>query len=97
MHSEMNVFSGMFENPIYPCVLLITVVVQTLIVFFGGAAFTVVPISGPQWLVSFIFGAGSLVVGKHYGSVDFAKLTSFRGNSSSDSSSRNKATPFCDC
>ena len=61
--TEMNVFKGFFDNPIFSCVIGITVVVQAAIIFGGGAAFKVVPLNGPQWLVSVLLGVGSLVVG----------------------------------
>lgn len=57
-----NVFKGMFQNPIFCSILLVTSVLQVLIVQFGGKALHVAKdgLSGDMWALSLILGAFSL-------------------------------------
>lgn len=50
VNTHLNVFSGVFTNPIYCGIIVITVVVQVLIVEFGDAALKTVPLSYIQWI-----------------------------------------------
>lgn len=60
----VNVFAGMFNNPLFCSILLITSALQVLIVEFGSVAFHVSEggLSGKFWGVSMILGFGSLPV-----------------------------------
>jgi hypothetical protein len=60
---EWNVFSGLHTNWIFIAVIAITVVVQVLIVEFGGDVFKTEPLSLVNWGYSIAIGAGSLIVG----------------------------------
>lgn len=53
-----NVFKGIFDNPIFCSILLITSVLQVLIVQFGGQALHVAEggLSGNLWALSLILG-----------------------------------------
>ncbi|KAI8916331.1 hypothetical protein EDD86DRAFT_185335 [Gorgonomyces haynaldii] len=63
--NDVNVFRGIHKNPIFIGVLFITVVVQIVIVQFGGVVFKVDPegLEPVYWLVSVLVGAGSLLIG----------------------------------
>jgi Ca2+-transporting ATPase len=63
LDNRFNVFEGITHNWFFSVILLIMIGGQTLIVFVGGRAFSVVPINGAQWGYSIVLGALSLVVG----------------------------------
>ncbi|KAH8898614.1 calcium-translocating P-type ATPase [Thozetella sp. PMI_491] len=59
----LNVFAGVFSNWLFMTVSLIMIGLQILIVFVGGPAFPVVPLTGVQWAVSLVLGLLTLAVG----------------------------------
>ncbi|KAH8901093.1 calcium-translocating P-type ATPase [Thozetella sp. PMI_491] len=61
--NTFNIFEGMFSNWLFMSITTIMIGVQILIVFVGGQAFAVVPLTGVQWAVSLVLGLLSLVVG----------------------------------
>ncbi|KAI8869032.1 calcium-translocating P-type ATPase [Ramicandelaber brevisporus] len=63
LDDSLNVFKGVLRNKIFIAILVIIVGLQIIIVFFGGAAFSTVPISGVHWVVCILLGALSLPVG----------------------------------
>mmetsp|Transcript_46009 Transcript_46009/g.75054 ORF Transcript_46009/g.75054 Transcript_46009/m.75054 type:complete len:1069 (-) Transcript_46009:310-3516(-) len=63
LYGEINVFEGIFKNPIFVGILLVIIVGQILIVTLGGHAFKVVPLPINLWLISVAIGFSSLVVG----------------------------------
>jgi P-type Ca2+ transporter type 2C len=60
---KLNVFSGIQRNPYFIAITLIMVGGQILIIFVGGAAFSVTRLDGPQWATSIILGLLSLPFG----------------------------------
>ncbi|CAL8364533.1 unnamed protein product [Lota lota] len=64
IHSENNVFEGIFRNPIYCSILLGTFVTQVFIVQCGGQPFSCVALSLNQWLWCVFLGMGSLLWGQ---------------------------------
>jgi len=58
-----NVFEGVLSNWLFITVSSIMVGAQILIVFVGGAAFSVVPLTGVQWAVSLVLGFLTLPLG----------------------------------
>ncbi|XP_029140098.1 plasma membrane calcium-transporting ATPase 1-like, partial [Protobothrops mucrosquamatus] len=64
IHGERNVFSGIFKNSIFCCVTLGTLIIQVVIVQFGGKPFSCTALTLEQWLWSLFFGLGSLVWGQ---------------------------------
>jgi len=58
LDNKLNVFSGIQRNPYFIVILVIMVACQTLIIFVGGPAFSVGPLSSEQWLIC--IGLGSL-------------------------------------
>jgi Ca2+-transporting ATPase len=57
------VFDGFFSNHIFVAVVVVTVVLQFLIVQYGGGAFQTVPLSGQDWFITVLIGFGSLPLG----------------------------------
>lgn len=64
IHGERNVFEGIFTNSIFCCVTFGTLVVQIIIVQFGGKPFSCAPLTLEQWGWSVCIGLGSLVWGQ---------------------------------
>ena len=64
INDELNVFSGLFSNWIFPAVWVIIVGCQCIIMLIPavGNIFYVDPLSGLEWGVSIAIGAGSLIV-----------------------------------
>jgi len=62
LKGECNVFKGVFNNPIFCSILLVTSILQVLIVQFGGKALHVADggLSGELWALSLILGVCSL-------------------------------------
>ncbi|KAF2129269.1 calcium-translocating P-type ATPase [Dothidotthia symphoricarpi CBS 119687] len=63
LDNRFNVFEGIHRNIFFIVILAIMIGGQTLIVFIGGAAFSVVRIDGTQWGISIVLGVLSLPVG----------------------------------
>ena len=63
INGELNIFEGIFRNSIFISVLLGTLVVQFLIVEFGGPYVSCHPLTFQQHLVCVIIGAMSMVNG----------------------------------
>jgi len=61
IHGEKNVFRGIFTNPIFYGIWIVTFFVQILLVQFGSVAFSCVPLSLEQWMWCFLFGVTVLL------------------------------------
>merc|ERR1711937_115778 len=63
LRGEWNVFRGLFKNPYFGSIWVLTMVIQIIGVQYGGAAIAVHKdgITSRQWLVCVCFGAGELV------------------------------------
>ncbi|KAL2196956.1 hypothetical protein P885DRAFT_69416 [Corynascus similis CBS 632.67] len=59
----LNIFEGLHRNPLFVVMMTIMVIGQLLIVFFGGAAFDVVRLTGVQWAISLVLGFMSIPIG----------------------------------
>jgi len=59
----LNVFEGVFRNWLFMTISTLMIGLQILIIFVGGQAFAVVPLTGALWAVSLVLGALTLVVG----------------------------------
>lgn len=53
---SMTIFEGLFKNAWFLVIMLIEIGAQILIVFVGGAAFSVTPLEGKYWAVSIVAG-----------------------------------------
>uniref|UniRef100_H3DF63 Calcium-transporting ATPase n=1 Tax=Tetraodon nigroviridis TaxID=99883 RepID=H3DF63_TETNG len=69
IHGERNVFEGVFNNPIFCSIVLGTLIIQILIVQFGGKPFSCMRLTIEQWLWCVFFGLGSLLWGQLVSSV----------------------------
>eukprot|EP01136_Pigoraptor_vietnamica_P010647 Opistho-1_new@48531 len=63
IHGELNVFKGMLDNPLFCLIFFGQMIVQAIIVEFGGLPFSCVPLTWDQWLTCVIIGALSLPIG----------------------------------
>jgi len=61
VHGEINVFKGIFSNPIFYIIWICTLLAQVLLVHFGDSVFFTTPLDGPQWAVCLGFAVGVLV------------------------------------
>jgi Cation transporting ATPase, C-terminus len=60
---KLNIFENIWRNPWFISILLIECGAQVLIVFVGGAAFSVTRLGGRDWAISIIAGFISLPIG----------------------------------
>jgi P-type Ca2+ transporter type 2B len=61
IHSEHNIFEGLFSNIIFCIIWLVTLVLQIIIVNYGSYAFSVKKLSLEQWAWCLLFGLGTLI------------------------------------
>uniref|UniRef100_A0A4W6FHN1 Calcium-transporting ATPase n=1 Tax=Lates calcarifer TaxID=8187 RepID=A0A4W6FHN1_LATCA len=61
IHGERNVFEGVFKNPIFCTIILGTLLIQVVIVQFGGKPFSCASLTVDQWLWCVFLGIGSLL------------------------------------
>ncbi|KAG9335160.1 hypothetical protein JZ751_005633 [Albula glossodonta] len=64
IHGERNVFDGIFSNPIFCSIVFGTLIVQVVIVQFGGKPFSCAPLSVDQWLWCLFVAVGELLWGQ---------------------------------
>ncbi|CAJ1055996.1 plasma membrane calcium-transporting ATPase 1-like isoform X1 [Xyrichtys novacula] len=69
IHGERNVFDGVFNNPIFCSIVFGTLVVQFVIVQFGGKPFSCVSLNLEQWLWCIFLGMGTLLWGQLVSSI----------------------------
>ncbi|XP_053282976.1 plasma membrane calcium-transporting ATPase 1 isoform X1 [Pleuronectes platessa] len=69
IHGERNVFEGVFKNPIFCTIVLGTLLIQVVIVQFGGKPFSCVDLTLDQWLWCIFMGLSSLLWGQLVSSV----------------------------
>mmetsp|Transcript_8377 Transcript_8377/g.24126 ORF Transcript_8377/g.24126 Transcript_8377/m.24126 type:complete len:1235 (-) Transcript_8377:126-3830(-) len=63
LNGELNIFKGLVNNPIFCTIWIVTAGLQVIIVEFGSVAFHVSDgLPGRFWLISILFGLGSLPV-----------------------------------
>eukprot|EP00301_Raphidiophrys_heterophryoidea_P008111 c13054_g1_i2.p1 GENE.c13054_g1_i2~~c13054_g1_i2.p1 ORF type:complete len:1035 (-),score=195.20 c13054_g1_i2:224-3328(-) len=60
LDTKLNIFAGFFSNSLFVGVLILTIILQVLIVEFGGDFFQVTQLTGPQFMISFAIGAASV-------------------------------------
>ncbi|KAI8376542.1 PMCA-type calcium-translocating P-type ATPase [Radiomyces spectabilis] len=61
--SKLNIFHNILANRFFIFIFILCVTLQCLIVNFGGAAFQVTPVGGPQWAIAIVVGLLSLPIG----------------------------------
>ena len=55
---------GLFTNPIYYGIWIVTMISQVVIIQWGGQAFSTTPLTADQWLWCIFLGAGVLLWGQ---------------------------------
>ncbi|EPT01645.1 hypothetical protein FOMPIDRAFT_1023144, partial [Fomitopsis schrenkii] len=63
LDNRLNIFEGITRNYYFMVITLIEIAVQVLIVFVGGAAFSVTRIGGAEWGISLALGLVSIPLG----------------------------------
>ncbi|KAL5290563.1 PMCA family protein [Megaselia abdita] len=74
IHGQRNVFEGLFTNPIFYSIWVVTMISQVVIIQYGGMAFSTKALSLDQWLWCIFFGVGTLVWGQVVTTVPTRKL-----------------------
>ncbi|EAT42936.1 AAEL005561-PA [Aedes aegypti] len=64
IHGQRNIFEGLFTNPIFYSIWIITLVSQIFIIQYGKVAFSTKALNIEQWLWSVFFGLGTLIWGQ---------------------------------
>lgn len=63
LEKELNVFEGMFRNPLFVQITVLTIIIQMLMVEFGGKIVKSEPLNMNQNLFCIIIGAFEIVIG----------------------------------
>uniref|UniRef100_A0AC35GDQ2 Cation-transporting P-type ATPase N-terminal domain-containing protein n=1 Tax=Panagrolaimus sp. PS1159 TaxID=55785 RepID=A0AC35GDQ2_9BILA len=74
IHGERNIFKGLFSNPIFYCIWIVTFALQVVIVQFGGEWFSTAPLEWHLWLACLGFGVGTLLWGQIVNSIPVGSL-----------------------
>lgn len=74
IHGERNIFEGLFTNPIFYSILIITAIAQVVIVQYGSVFFQTKALSIDQWLWCVFFGCGTLVWGQFITSIPTKRI-----------------------
>ncbi|KAL2190273.1 calcium-translocating P-type ATPase [Thermothelomyces heterothallicus CBS 203.75] len=61
--NRLNILEGLHRNPLFAFMMAVMVAGQVLIIFFGGDAFVVTRLTGPQWAISLVLGFFSIPIG----------------------------------
>ncbi|VDN55865.1 unnamed protein product [Dracunculus medinensis] len=64
VHGERNVFKGLFTNPIFCVIWILTLISQILIVQFGGAWVSTAPLNEIHWAFCVLCAMGTLIWGQ---------------------------------
>ncbi|KAK7490555.1 hypothetical protein BaRGS_00018158 [Batillaria attramentaria] len=78
IHEQRNVIEGLQRNPVFAGIWIGTIVVQVIIIEFGGLAFHTVGLKPEQWLWCVFLGMGSLIWGQVVTTVPTDKLPGLR-------------------
>ncbi|XP_065083004.1 plasma membrane calcium-transporting ATPase 2 isoform X2 [Ochlerotatus camptorhynchus] len=74
IHGQRNIFEGLFTNPIFYSIWILTLVSQLFIIQFGKVAFSTKALNIEQWLWSVFFGLGTLIWGQVVTSIPTRKM-----------------------
>jgi len=66
VNNKFNVFEGIFSNILFPIILTLIVIIQVLIIQFGGNAVKTVPLEWDHWLICIGFAVTALPLGKYF-------------------------------
>jgi Ca2+ transporting ATPase len=74
IHGQRNIFEGIFTNPIFYSIWIITCVSQVVIIQYGKMAFSTKALTVEQWLWCLFFGFGTLLWGQLVTTVPTRKI-----------------------
>uniref|UniRef100_A0AC34FP68 Calcium-transporting ATPase n=1 Tax=Panagrolaimus sp. ES5 TaxID=591445 RepID=A0AC34FP68_9BILA len=77
IHGERNVFKGLFSNPIFCVIWVITLISQVFIVQFGGQWVSTAPLDWFHWSICIFFGVGELLWGQVIATIPSTILPKF--------------------
>jgi Ca2+-transporting ATPase len=63
LDNKLNIFEGLSRNYYFIGITLLEIVIQVVVVFFGGAAFQVTRVGGREWGISLALGVVSIPLG----------------------------------
>uniref|UniRef100_A0A914RSA7 Cation-transporting P-type ATPase C-terminal domain-containing protein n=1 Tax=Parascaris equorum TaxID=6256 RepID=A0A914RSA7_PAREQ len=81
IHGERNVFKGLFSNPIFCVIWVLTLISQVIIVQFGGAWVSTAPLDAIQWGFCVVCAFATLIWGQvnfHHREIRFGHLKRFQ-------------------
>src|SRR5271167_773374 len=61
IHGEKNVFGGIFKNPIFYGIWIVTFIVQIILVQYGSFVFFCASLTLQQWMWCLLFGVAVLL------------------------------------
>lgn len=61
LHGERNVLAGLFKNSVFVVILVGIILVQILLIQFGGSVMSVTTLNVEQWLICIVIGLGELI------------------------------------
>ncbi|XP_048269017.1 plasma membrane calcium-transporting ATPase 3 isoform X6 [Bombus terrestris] len=64
IHGQRNVFQGIFTNPIFYSIWIMTCLAQVIIIQYGKMAFSTKALTLEQWMWCLFFGVGTLLWGQ---------------------------------
>uniref|UniRef100_A0A915Q3G6 Calcium-transporting ATPase n=1 Tax=Setaria digitata TaxID=48799 RepID=A0A915Q3G6_9BILA len=77
VHGERNVFKGLFTNPLFCIIWVLTLISQVLIVQFGGAWVSTAPLNKIHWAVCLACAFGTLIWGQVLATIPSKVLPKF--------------------
>ncbi|VBB32230.1 unnamed protein product, partial [Acanthocheilonema viteae] len=77
IHGERNVFKGLFTNPLFCIIWILTLISQVLIVQFGGAWVSTAPLNEIHWAVCIACAFGTLLWGQVLATIPSKVLPKF--------------------
>ncbi|MCP9266268.1 Calcium-transporting ATPase [Dirofilaria immitis] len=77
VHGERNVFKGLFTNPLFCIIWILTLISQVLIVQFGGAWVSTAPLNEFHWAVCIACAFGTLIWGQVLATIPSKVLPKF--------------------
>uniref|UniRef100_A0A915ACR4 Calcium-transporting ATPase n=1 Tax=Parascaris univalens TaxID=6257 RepID=A0A915ACR4_PARUN len=77
IHGERNVFKGLFSNPIFCVIWVLTLISQVIIVQFGGAWVSTAPLDAIQWGFCVVCAFATLIWGQIIATIPSSVLPKF--------------------
>nr|AXS78278.1 Plasma membrane calcium-transporting ATPase 3 [Anisakis simplex] len=77
VHGERNVFKGLFTNPIFCVIWIVTLIAQVLIVQFGGPWVSTAPLDAIQWAFCIVCAFATLIWGQVIATIPSSILPKF--------------------